>query len=49
MHAGGGFWGLLAATIIAKGGIAYGIVDAIRGKGGHEVRQALAVDLRVMR
>ncbi|CAI5455900.1 unnamed protein product [Caenorhabditis angaria] len=31
VHAGGGFWGLMSASIIAKGGIVYALFDLITG------------------
>lgn len=43
VHAGGGGWGLISTCIISHDGIAYGIGDAIGGKGGHRVGQTFAV------
>uniref|UniRef100_A0A7E4VGM1 Ammonium transporter n=1 Tax=Panagrellus redivivus TaxID=6233 RepID=A0A7E4VGM1_PANRE len=42
VHAGGGAWGLIAARIIGKGGVAYAIVGAIDGSenSGHAIAAA---------
>ncbi|CAB3399610.1 unnamed protein product [Caenorhabditis bovis] len=44
VHAGGGFWGLTSASIIAPGGVAYAVVNSIGGAsdGNHQVAQAFA-------
>ncbi|CEF71676.1 Ammonium transporter family and Ammonium transporter AmtB-like domain-containing protein [Strongyloides ratti] len=43
VHAGGGFWGLIAVCIIAPDGIAYSIVNVINGtKDKYSIGQAFA-------
>lgn len=43
VHAGGGFWGLISATVVGKGGVVYGIAAAVNHEGSAPVAQAFAV------
>ncbi|CAJ0953808.1 unnamed protein product, partial [Mesorhabditis belari] len=42
VHAGGGGWGLISTCIISHDGIAYGIGDAMAGKGNDRIAQTFA-------
>lgn len=46
VHAGGGFWGLMSASIISHGGVAYALTGAVTGaqNSGDQLTQAFAVN-----
>uniref|UniRef100_A0A8R1DF73 Ammonium transporter n=1 Tax=Caenorhabditis japonica TaxID=281687 RepID=A0A8R1DF73_CAEJA len=45
VHAGGGFWGLVSASVISRGGVAYALVGVVGGaeNSGDHLTQAFAI------